>query len=166
MSGLSSSSSPHRKQIQGHRKGSDLHPHHKDLTGKACTHSLWTLSEACSKIIPRCSQSTMATGREMGSRNFKSKHRGHLDQRHAAAVQEKNELSPPKKSRYWSTNKVASDQAFISYQYLFLNQLCWWNMLSRHDSVKMRTARTLKHHHALNKSRGRRREYVWQQPCV
>lgn len=163
MSGLSSSSSPHRKQIQGHRKGSDLHPHHKDLTEKACTHSLWTLSEACSKIIPRCSQSTMATGREMGGRNFKSKHRGHLDQRHAAAIQEKNKLPPPAPP---PPKRADIDPLIRSHQLrllsdLFLNQLCWWKMLSRHDSVKMRTAGTLKHHHALNKSRGRRREDVW-----
>lgn len=33
-------------------------------------------------------------------------------------------------------------------------------MLSKHDSVKMRTPVTLKHHHALNKPRGRGREDV------
>lgn len=32
------------------------------------------------------------------ARNFKSKHQGHVDQRHAAAIQEKNELSLKKRA--------------------------------------------------------------------
>lgn len=89
------------------RKAHTCHTHSK----KACTRSLWTLSEAwlaavCSQITARCSQSAMGSGRGMGGRDFRSKHQAYVGQLYTFTTwPQKKETRCKTKGRassYWS----------------------------------------------------------------
>lgn len=100
-----SSQSPHRKQIHRHITGkralhASLRKEHgfkeeekrKERKRKKDMHmqpldTIWGLA-GCSlfKIIARCSQSTMGSGREMGGRDFRSKQQSYMGQVYTSAT--------------------------------------------------------------------------------